>query len=136
MLNPDDRFYQWQEYLKQAEQFILNVEDGLSYIYSPYGSVPDKDTPFVEELFARLDKLRDFMQEHLKKLDAEYAVYDTECANLFNNFEAWNNGLCPKLMRKVACISYSDVAKYKKQRNASYQDTQQAISQWREKGEK
>lgn len=137
MLDPEERFYQWQEYCKRAEDFMKSVEGDLQ-IYTPtkYGSIPDKDTPFAEELFTRLESLCEFMQEHLHKLDIEYAAFDNERMNLACNFEAWDTGLCPKLMRKVSCISYSDIAKYKKQRGISYQDTQQAILQWQEKEEK
>lgn len=132
MLDPEERFTQWQELTERTTKLMFDVEDLRDFVYARYGQEADIDTPFINELFTMLKGLCDFMGNHLKDLDKAYKIFDTERANLANNFEAWRTGLCPKLIRKVPCISYDEVAKFKVQESASYQDTKQAISKWRE----
>lgn len=132
MMNPEDRYNNWQELTERVKELFVDVEDVRDTIYARYNQEPDKDTPFIDELFTRLDSLNDFMKSHLSELESAYDIYEEEQYNLMSNFEAWRTGLCPKLMRKVSCFSYDDVAKFKTQKAVSYQDTQQAILRWNE----
>ena len=131
MMTPEDRYYSCKEYLDNALKFRSDIEDALCSL-TPYGKEPDKDAPFVKEIFDRVDNLCDFIDEHCKQLDEEYSRYANEQHNLDINFDAWCYGLCPKLSRHFLFeAELKEIAKFKTHDTRSYEDTRQAIELWK-----
>ena len=136
MLTPEDRFYCWENYKQRIRELFNDVDDDLIYRFAPYNKPEDKDTHNVKAVRNILEKLYDFVDEHYKVLDEEFAVYDMERSNSQVCFLAWCYGLCPNVLKEnnlLWTMDYEHIAKFKQSQNISREDTQQAIELWRQK---
>ena len=135
MLNPEDRFYCWQSYEERFRKLFDDIDDDLIYQFAPYGKNEDKDTPNVKLVREVLEKLLDFVKEHLAQLDEEFSVYDAERCNSQFRFNCWYHGLCPDVLQKLNLtfgLDIQDIAKFKASEKVSREDTQQAVELWRQ----
>ena len=78
MLNPDERFYRWDEFRERIQKLASDVEDSLDFTYKPYGKQEDEDAPFVQKLFFALEKLNDFAAQHSEALNQQFCDWEDE----------------------------------------------------------
>ena len=136
VLNPEDRYYLWQEYLTAIETLFNNIDDDLIYRFAPYGKPQDKDALNVQKLRDALEVLYDFTKTHSKELNSEFSTFDNERSNVQDCFNAWCYGLCPKVLKELRLSWLPDIeniAKFKQSEEISQEDTRQAVELWRKK---
>ena len=135
MLNPNEREAICKDYQERIYSLMSDIEDSIYQEYSIYGQEPDKDTPFIEELFKRVEVLYNFISEHYAELKTEAVKYEEEQNRFWDNFNAWNYGLCPKALEKYRIYFFSDmegISEFKQVTGRSdYEQTVEAIEQWK-----
>ena len=135
MIDPEERYFIWQEYKEAVSDLFNNIDTDLWKRFSSYGRPEDKDAPNVQKLRDALEVAYDFAIEHLKELDAEYSVFAEERSNAEDCFNAWCYGLCPKVLKELHLNWLPDIeniAKFRQSEKISQEDTRQAIELWRQ----
>lgn len=134
MLDPEERYNLWDSYKEKLDKLFIEVDDDLIYRFSPRKVEPDKDTPTVKKFRDILEKLYDFIDAHHKELYSELLDDENERYNLRMNFEAWETGICPKVLRKMTIYErYNNPELQEFFKNFSQKDHERAFLLWREK---
>ena len=135
MLNPSERETICQDYKDRIYSLMDDIECSIWQKYSIYGQAPDKDTPFMTELLEKVEELHAFISEHHARLYEEAVKYEDEQNRFWDNFNAWNYGLCPKALElyRIHFVSDMEGIKEFKEVNgrADYEQTKRAIEQWK-----
>lgn len=132
-LDPEERFYIWQEFKDAVSNLFYDIDDKLYYRFAPCNKPEDKDVANVQKLRDDLYSLYEFTEAHLQELDKEYTDFDTERSNIQLYHNAWEYGLCPKVLKEYEMTFGGDmyyIAKFKQSKTISQEDTRHAIELW------
>ncbi len=143
MLNPDDRLVFWQVFHERVSDLCRDVDDVLYSKFAPYrfegGKLveADKDTPDMKKLFDALEKLDEALKRKVESSSEECQAWYDEQLNKQRAFEAWSQGLCPKVMRDIPNMAnfgeadtYEQIANLKHSKGISMEDTRRAVAQY------
>ena len=93
-MHVQERVRNWEDWSCRLRKITSDVWLSLDE-FAPYGKVPDKDAPAVEELYDMLETVSNFASERLSDAEKDESLWE----DAWDMFRAWEVGLCPEVMK-------------------------------------
>ena len=135
-MHVEKRVRDWEEWSYRLRKLANEVELAMED-YAPYGRVPDKDAPAVEELYDMLETVSNFASERLSDAEKDESLWE----DAWDMYRAWEVGLCPKVMKEYRehqryesdagnTYFWPEIAKNLHESEMSQVDTENAVLAW------